>query len=80
MDSDNPGAVPTGEEEAERTLNATDHGVLPAAPERLNLMASGRLTFFLPWRRSGELGIHCGGENPCVLLGSDLRVLYSDNN
>ena len=48
MVSDNPGAVPTGEEEAERTLNATDHDVLPAAPERLNLTASGRLTFFFP--------------------------------
>ena len=48
MDSDNPGAVSTGKEEAERTLNAPDHGVLPTAPERLNLTASGRLTFFFP--------------------------------
>ena len=48
MDSDNPGAVSTGKEESERTLNAPDHGVLPTAPEWLNLTASGRLTFFFP--------------------------------
>ena len=48
MDSDNPDAVSTGKEEAERTLNAPDHSVLPTAPEWLNLKASGRLTFFFP--------------------------------
>ena len=46
MDSDNPGAVSTGKTEAERTLNAPDHGVLPMAPEQLNLTASGRVTSF----------------------------------
>ena len=41
MNLENPGAVPTGEEEADTTLNASDHGVLPTAPKWLNLKASG---------------------------------------
>ena len=48
MDSDNPGAVSTGEEESERTLNAQDHDVLPMDPEWSTLTAPGRLTFFSP--------------------------------
>ena len=48
MDSDNPGALLTGEEEAEMTLNAQDHGVLRTAPKWLTLTASGRLTFIFP--------------------------------
>jgi hypothetical protein len=31
VDWDHPGAVPTGKEEAEMTINASDHSVLPAA-------------------------------------------------
>ena len=55
MDSDNPGALLTGEEEAERTLNAQDHSVLWTAPEWLTLTASGRLTFFFPEDDLGSL-------------------------
>ena len=80
VDWDHPGAVPTGKEEAETTLNASDHGVLPAAPKWLHLTASGRLTFYLPWKRYGESGIQCGSKIPRVLLGGDLQVLYSDIN
>ena len=77
---DHPGAVPTGKEEAERTLNSSDHGVLPASPKWLHLTASGRLTFYLPWRRSGESGIQRGSKIPRVLLGGNLQILYSDIN
>ena len=80
VDWDHPDAVTTGKEEAERTLNESDHGVLPAAPKWLHLMASGWFTFYLPWKRSGESGIQRGSKIPHVLLGGDLQVLYSDIN
>ena len=80
VDWDHPGAVPTGKGESERTINASDHSVLLAAPKWLHLTASGRLAFYLPWRRSGESGIQCGSKIPHVLLGGDLQVLYSDIN
>jgi hypothetical protein len=48
MDLDNPGAVSTGEEEAERKLNTQDQDIPQMAPEWLTLMESGRLNFFFP--------------------------------
>jgi hypothetical protein len=64
----------------EMTLNALDHGVLMTAPKWLNLMASGRLNLFLPWRRFGESGIQCSSKIPRVILSGDLWVLYGDIN